>query len=48
MTTNNVLNKWGELKPLMETIEDDVQKNGSRHTGSQGTENAQKHSFRTS
>ena len=29
MTTNNVLNKWGELKTLMETIEEDVQKNAT-------------------
>ena len=27
--TNNVLNKWTELKTLVETIEDDVQKNAS-------------------
>ena len=25
MTNNNVLNKWTELKTLVETIEDDVQ-----------------------
>ena len=29
MTNNNVFNKWTELKTLMETIEDDVQKNAS-------------------
>mgnify|MGYP003628354004 FL=1 len=29
MTTNNVLNKWAELKTLMESIEDDVQKNAT-------------------
>ena len=30
MTTNdNVLNKWDELKDLVENIEDDVQKNAS-------------------
>ena len=29
MTNNNILNKWTELKTLMETIEDDVQKNAS-------------------
>jgi len=30
MTTNdNVLNKWDELKVLVENIEDDVQKNAS-------------------
>jgi len=27
--TNNVLNKWTELKTLVETIEDDVQKNAT-------------------
>lgn len=27
--TNNVLNKWTELKTLVETMEDDVQKNAS-------------------
>ena len=29
MTNNNVLNKWTELKTLVETIEDDVQKNAT-------------------
>ena len=29
MTTNNVLNKWTELKTLVETIEEDVQKNAA-------------------
>ena len=29
MTTNNVLDKWTELKTLVETIEDDVQKNAA-------------------
>ena len=29
MTINNVLNKWGELKTLVETIEDDVQENAT-------------------
>jgi len=29
MTTNNVLNKWTELKTLVETIEEDVQKNAT-------------------
>jgi hypothetical protein len=28
-TNNNVLNKWDELKDLVENIEDDVQKNAS-------------------
>jgi len=27
--TNNVLNKWTELKMLVETMEDDVQKNAT-------------------
>jgi hypothetical protein len=27
--SNNVLNKWTELKTLVETIEDDVQKNAA-------------------
>jgi hypothetical protein len=30
--TNNVLNKWTELKTLVETIEDDVQKNATGNT----------------
>ena len=29
MTTNNVLNKWTELKTLIESLEEDVQKNAS-------------------
>jgi len=29
MTTNNVLNKWTQLKTLVETIEEDVQKNAT-------------------
>ena len=29
MTTNNVLDKWTELKTLVETIEEDVQKNAT-------------------
>ena len=29
MTNSNVLNKWTELKTLVETIEDDVQKNAT-------------------
>ena len=29
MTTNNVLDKWTELKTLVETIEEDVQKNAA-------------------
>jgi len=27
MTTSNVLNKWDELKTLVESIEEDVEKN---------------------
>jgi hypothetical protein len=27
--TNNVLNKWSEIKTLVEAIEDDVQKNAT-------------------
>jgi len=29
MTNNNVLNKWNEIKNLVETIENDVQKNAT-------------------
>lgn len=29
MTNNNVLNKWNEIKTLVETIEADVQKNAT-------------------
>ena len=29
MTNNNVLNKWNEIKTLVETIENDVQKNAT-------------------
>jgi len=29
MTTNTVLTKWTELKTLIESLEDDVQKNAS-------------------
>lgn len=29
MTTNSVLNKWTELKTLIESLEEDVQKNAS-------------------
>ena len=29
MTNNNVLNKWNEIKTLVESIETDVQKNAT-------------------
>lgn len=29
MTNNDVLNKWNEIKTLVETIENDVQKNAT-------------------
>ena len=29
MTNNEVLNKWNEIKTLVETIENDVQKNAT-------------------
>jgi hypothetical protein len=29
MTNNSVLNKWSELKVLIESLEEDVQKNAS-------------------